>query len=87
MPILASQWVHVHKFRLNLDHPVRSIVAVGSFAHNTHVYFSKGNSDNSETNQHSREIYTCIIERLFHNTHIYLGNSDNSETNQTIKNN
>ena len=62
-----------------------NIVVVGSFAHNAHIYL--GNSDNSETNQHSRKIYTCIIERQFHNRHIYLGNSDNSETNQTIKNN
>ena len=46
-----------------------NIVVVGSFAHNTHIYL--GNSDNSETNQHSRKIYTCIDERLFHNTHIY----------------
>ena len=48
------------------------IVVVGSFACNTNVYL--GNSDNSETNQNSRKIYTCIIEGLFHNTHIYLGN-------------
>ena len=42
---------------------------MGSFACNTHIYLR--NSDNSETNQHSRKIYTCIIQRLFHNTQIY----------------
>ena len=78
-------WDYNEKFRLNLDHLVRSIVVVGSFARNTHICL--GNSDNSETNQHSRTIYTCIVERLFHITHIYLDNSDNSETNQTIENN